>query len=178
MTRRLLTAAEVIGITGTEPPLTPADVTAVARRYYTPERAAAVFARDRDRSRNTACSGGSFELFFNSDQRGLWAHAGDDPRRAGHIPWRDLEDVLRRNATPAAVQRLAAADAAHTAHVVAEAAAYIDWRYGPTRGEGNPPTCDVATSSRLAAAARQALADLFDTPAPVQDALFTIGTPA
>ncbi|MFE9099774.1 hypothetical protein [Actinomadura geliboluensis] len=164
MTRRLLTAAEVIGITGNEPPLTPDDVDAIARRYYSPDRAAAVLTGDRERALDTSCGGGNSEMFFMADQRGLWAHAGNDPRRAGHIPWRDLEAVLHRNATPSAVRALVDASTALRAHVSAWNRAWIEHRYGPGSGEGDPPRYDADTGARLQATAHRALTDLLNGP--------------
>lgn len=175
MTRRLLTPAEIIGITGDEPPLTAADITEFARRFYTPERAAAVFTGDREHARPSSSGAGGLGTFYNCDTRGMWAHTGS-PRRAGHIPWRDLEAVLQRNATPSTERALVDANTAHRRHVAAWTQAWLDHRYGPGGGDGPAPTYDAVTGSRLRAAAERALADLLH--GPVQDALFTIGTPA
>lgn len=100
MTRRLLTSAEVIGITGAERPLTPADQRLAA------ERAAHVIG-DPDRTTWGCCGSHDVMTFVacQADRHGIWVrvlhyHNGDpdDPSgdvHAGHIPWPRVAQLAR-----------------------------------------------------------------------------------
>jgi hypothetical protein len=95
---RALTPAEAIGITGTEPPLTDADIRLTVRRAYSVARAELALAGDpraRYSSWGTAGEQDGIFLACMSDGRGLWAHITDTHgARAGHIPWRTAEALL------------------------------------------------------------------------------------
>ena len=100
---RLLTHAEVCGITGREDPLIDADIRFAVHTAYSPWRAkAALTGRPDARESDWGCAGryDHRHLVCGSDGRGLWVRVIDyssDRRaeRAGHIPWRTAEAVLK-----------------------------------------------------------------------------------
>lgn len=167
---RLLTPAETCGITGDEAPLTADDIDRLARRFYTPERAAdAITGRHPDWARPSPAGGAGGGRRYTTDRRGIWVRIHGDPPRAGHVPWRDLEAVLTRHATPVTVRALVAAADAHRQHLGAwHDAANDPWRKGPV-------PYDTETGARLAATARDAL-DALLAPASEQGALFDLET--
>ena len=108
-------------------------------------------------------------MTYLTGPRGVHIDVHTRPRRAGHIPWRDLEAALTRHATPATVRALVDATAAHRRHLAAwHTAANDPWRTAPV-------PYDVETGTRLDTAARDALTALF-APTPTQGALFDLET--
>lgn len=103
----LLTHAQVCGITGEEAPLTPEDVRLTVDQAYAGERAELALAGDPQvREPDWGCGGMINDHLFLcciSDGRGLWVriveYRGDrQVARAGHVPWRTADEVLRHRA--------------------------------------------------------------------------------
>lgn len=115
---RVLTSAEILGITDTTPPLTDADVRAAVAyalgRHWRGEWLLAGEERAREVRRGDWACGGwptdRYSVDCLADQRGLWVCAEDSavprgslvrPRpaplaaRGGFIPWRVAESILR-----------------------------------------------------------------------------------
>jgi hypothetical protein len=91
----LLTTAQAIGLTGTEPPLTDGDIRTVVRRAYSRARAEAALAgHPNGRGSMWGCAGehNGVHIACMSDGNGIWAHVDD---RGGYITWARAERILR-----------------------------------------------------------------------------------
>jgi hypothetical protein len=126
VTEKLLTAAEMAGITGTEAPLTPADVHTLIEAAYRPWQVTLVLRTDRLSPWETGHMrpreyGGGWDDdgfgWFQTEARGIWARIPAGPR-AGLITWTTAEKLIREAATPASTAVLIAAVRAHQQHPI------------------------------------------------------------
>lgn len=164
----LLTPPEIIGIDGTEDPLTPADVLNVVEAVYHPWQATlalvgygALDGWHRGHLRPASYGGSRDGFFFNCSPHGIHARYEGDPPRAGLITWTAAERLIcdaATSATSAVLIEAVRAERALTAKLAGQHAALDERR----------------EHFRLEAAARRAWRDLIraDRGEPVQLDLF------
>lgn len=177
MTSQLLTTAQIVGITGDEDPLAPADIRFVIERAYTPWQAALMlrgprtaWGREHVRPPHGGGAGhhGGTWLSYGRDARGIHARVESGGQtRAGLITWHTAEQLIRQASTPAAEEALHAAVDAYRAHLTR----------GPELkpgGRGAPcPAEDAAEGGRLLRAETAAWRALIRAGTPEQLDLFT-----
>jgi hypothetical protein len=124
---KLLTAAQMAGITGQEHPLTDADVRLAVERTYSPWQAALVlrgprtaWGREHTRPADKGGAGWRDGTWLNHAcaREGIHAHLiRGEQHRAGLIHWHTAEQLIRDAATPETAAALQAAVDAHAAFI-------------------------------------------------------------